>query len=238
MSWFRRSRDAAPPAPVAASPEPPAAPAPPDIEHSAPGLRRALERLGKGGGSVLDLGPALAETVAFFNGLHARIRILDLAATLAEEGLWESSLPLAAWRERAAAALAIAAAERFELVLAWDLLHYLGGERWSAVVAELGRHVAPGGVIHLLARTGKEMPARPGRFRIPAPDQLRESPATGATAPVPRFSHGEIEKLARGFASTVSYLDKHGLQELLLEHAEELHLPPRAEAQPRPQRRR
>ncbi|MFN7943331.1 MAG: class I SAM-dependent methyltransferase [Thermoanaerobaculia bacterium] len=236
MSWLRRWRGEAPPAPVTVPPPPP--PPPAEIEHGAPGLRRALERLAKGGGSVLDLGPALAENVAFFNGLHARIRILDLEATLAEEGLWESSLPLPAWSQRAAAALAIDAEERFELVLAWDLLHYLGGERWSAVVAVLGRHVAPGGVIHLLARTGKEMPARPGRFRIPAADLLRESPATGAFAPVPRFSHGEIEKLARGFASTVSYLDKHGLQELLLEHAEELHLPPRAEAQPRPQRRR
>jgi len=230
MSWLRRSGDspAAPATPPAASQ--PAGP-PPEIVHSAPGLKQALERLPRPGASVLDLGPPLAQNVAFFNRLGARLEVFDLESTLRDERLWVAPAKLAHWRERAPAALGLGAAASFDLILVWDLPNYLGRERWPTLAERLVARLAKGGMLHLLARTGREMPERPSLFRWVEIDAIREEPRGDERVPAPRFSHGEIEKLHPGLAAAKSFLDKHGLQELLLEHADELKLPPRAVAE-------
>lgn len=236
MTWLRRAADGPVPAPRAtgADAEPPA---PSKIDHKAPGLRTALERLRRPGASILDLGPPLAHNVAFFNRLGARVRILDLEATLLEERLWVAPAKLAHWEARVPPAMDLDPEARFDLVLAWDLMNYLGRERWPTVARELVGRVAPGGMVHLLARTGKEMPDRPSHFRWIDSDQVREEPRATASRPAPRLSHGEIEKLNPGLAAAKSFLDKTGLQELLLERSEELNLPARAVAEPRQYRK-
>lgn len=236
MAWLRRGVDepVAPARPGAgdASPEAPA-----KVDHRAPGLRTALERLRRPGASILDLGPPLAQNVSFFNRLGARVRILDLEATLVEERLWVAPAKLDHWEARVPAVLDLDPEARFDLVLAWDLMNYLGRERWPTVAKELVARVAPGGMVHLLARTGKEMPDRPSHFRWIDSDQIREEPRATATRQAPRLSHGEIEKLNPGLAAAKSFLDKTGLQELLLERSEELNLPARAVAEPRQYRK-
>ncbi|HEX9801098.1 MAG TPA: hypothetical protein VGC00_13110 [Thermoanaerobaculia bacterium] len=227
MAWLRPSGAVAT-APAAALAVPLE---PPRVEHSAPGLKQALARLPRPGASVLDLGPALASNVAFFNRLGSRLRIFDLEGSLREEGLWDSPAKLAVWERQAAPLLAAGSGERYNLVLAWDLPNYLGRERWPVVARELIRRLAPGGMFHLVARTGKQMPAIPSHFRWIEVDLVREQQReTGAVTP-PRFSHGEIERLHCGLAAAKSFLDKHGLQEFLLEHVAELNLPPRAVAE-------
>jgi hypothetical protein len=131
------------------------------------------------------------------------------------------------------AALALSAEQHFDLVLVWDLPNYLGRQRWPAVAHLLVEKLAPGGMLHLLARGGKAMPAVPGHFRITAAEAVREETRTPDTLEPPRFSHGEIERLNPGLAAARSFLDKHGVQEFLLEHASELNLPPRPVAQAR-----
>lgn len=232
MNWLRRVEGGAAPSATPASVD--TAPEPlEEIEHPAPGLKQALERVPRPGARVLDLGPALASNVDYFNRLGARLRIADLEGSLRDEDLWLAPAKPAAWERAIAPLLAAGAGESYDLVLAWDLLNYLGRERWSVVARELTARLAPGGMLHLLSRTGKLMPATPGRYRWIANDRLREQPRDAATVTPPRFSHGEIERLHPGLAAARSFLDKHGLQEYLLEHADELKLPPRPTAQPR-----
>lgn len=232
MTWLRRAEAATAPAAPPGSADA-AAPEPQEVEHTAPGLKQALERVPRPGASVLDLGPALASNVDFFNRLGARLRIADLERSLREQDLWLPTAKLAAWERAAAPLLAAGDGERYDLVLTWDLPNYLGRERWTAVARRLVERLAPGGMLHLLARTGKLMPATPSHFRWVTSDKIREAPRDAATATPPRFSHGEIERLHQGLAAARSFLDKHGLQEFVLEHADELKLPPRAVAQPR-----
>lgn len=232
MAWLRRAEGVAAPsaAPGPADAEPPA---PQPVEHSAPGLKQALERMPRPGASVLDFGPALAVNVDFFNRLGARLRIADFESSLRDLDLWSAPAKLAAWERAVAPLLDDGDGERYDLVLAWDLPNYLGRERWAPVARTLVARLAPGGVLHLLARTGKQMPATPSHFRCTAVDHLEEEPRDTATVTPPRFSHGEIERLHEGLAAARSFLDKTGVQEFVLEHAGELNLPPRAVAQPR-----
>jgi len=227
MGWLRRSGSVAPP-PAEAPPAPP-----PDVEHAAPGLKQAIERLPRPGAAVLDFGPALSANIAIFRRLQARMRVLDFERTLLETDLWRPPQKLPAWERDVVAALDLAPDERFDLVLAWDLPNYLGRERWPVIARQLVEHLAAGGMVHLLARTGHEMPALPAHFRITAAETIREETRSTDLLEPPRFSHGEIERLNPGLAAAKSFLDKHGLQEFLLEHVGELKLPPRPVAQPR-----
>ena len=78
MAWLRRSGGGAPAASAAPAADVTAAGPPTEIEHSARGFEQALERLPRPRGRVLDLGPALASNIAFFNRLGARLRVADL----------------------------------------------------------------------------------------------------------------------------------------------------------------
>ena len=54
-------------------------------DHPSPGLKSAIEHLPRPGASILDLGPALAANVAFFQPLGVRLRIADFDRTVDEE---------------------------------------------------------------------------------------------------------------------------------------------------------
>lgn len=228
MSWMRRPADRAVPA---AELPLPAAP-PPAAERSAPGLRHAFERLPRAGASVLDLGAALAANVSFFNRLGIRrLRIADLDATLDETGLREAAP--GPWARALPDLLPLAEGELFDLVLAWDLPNYIGRERWTALAVRIREHLSPAGALHLLARVGQTMPARPCRYRIVDAGTLSEDVLVAETVPAPRLPHAEVEKIHPGLVAPRSHLGKHGVQEYVLEHAATHHLPPRAVAQPR-----
>jgi hypothetical protein len=201
------------------------------VEHSAPGLAQAIHQLPKPGSSVLDLGPALATNIAYFNRIGARLRVLDLAETLREAGLWASPLKPGPWSERANSALALSEQESFDLIFAWDFPNLLGRERWMPIAQTLVSRLSPHGMFHLLVRSGKEMPAQPSHFRLTTADTIREELHGNESLSAPRFSHAEVERLHPGLAAARSFLDKHGVQEFLLERAEQLDLPPRAVAQ-------
>jgi len=232
MSWLRRESGAVASA-VASPPEPSAPETLAEIEHAAPGLKQALERLPRPGASILDLGPVKPSAIAFFNRLGGRLRIFDLEDSLHEANLWRSPAKPAVWERQLGAVLATGADESYDLVLAWDLPNHLGRERWAIVAPRLTERLRPGGMFHLLARTGREMPATPSRYRWIETDRIYETPTTTDRVAAPRLSHGETERLHPGLAAAKSFLDKHGLQEFLLEHAAELNLPPRPVAQPR-----
>ena len=206
------------------------------IVHSSPGLRDALARLPPSGASVLDLGSVSSVNVEFFNRLRARLQVLDFEGTLAEAGLWEAPAKLPPWAARVPEALDLGAEIRYDLILTWDFANYLGRERWPFVARELAARLSAHGSLHLLVRSGKQMPAKPGKYRIASKESILEEVRSLETLVPPRFAHAEVERLHPGLAAAKSFLDKHGLQEIVLERSEELNLPPRPQAQPRMRR--
>ena len=68
-------------------------------DHPAPGLKSAIDRLPRPGASVLDMGPALAANLAFFQPLGVRLRIADFDRTVDEEAVSYTHLTLPTNRE-------------------------------------------------------------------------------------------------------------------------------------------
>ena len=137
---------------------------------------------------------------------------------------WERRLPdLLPWRDD----------ERFDLVLAWDLVNYFGRDRWPSLVRHVVPRLNPGGAFHALIRVGQGMPSHPCRFRFSGDGQISEENLTIDTLAAPRLPHAEVEKLHPGLVAPRSHLGKNGLQEYVLEHAAAHNLPPRRVAQAR-----
>jgi hypothetical protein len=229
MSWMRRSAGRAEPLPELLSP----AAQQPAVEYPALGLKTALEQLPRPRASVLDLGPPLAANVARFNALKVdvRLRVADLDAAIDDLGLREA--PVAQWERRLGELLPWPEAERFDLVLAWDLPNYVGRDRWPKLVQRIVAQLAPGGAFHVLVRVGQTMPSHPCRFRMVRDGVVAEENLTIDTLPAPRLPHAEVEKLHPGLVAPRSHLGKQGVQEYLLEHAAVHNLPPRRVAQAR-----
>lgn len=198
-------------------------------EHPSPGLKSAIDRLPRPGASVLDLGPALAANLAFFQPFGVRLRIADFDRTVDEEEA-RDAIP-ALWERRLPHLLPFHAGERFDLILAWDLANYFSRERWLAVARRMTERLTPGGSLHMLVRVGAEMPRHPCTYRIVEPGTLSEEILSEATMAAPRLPHADVEKLHPGLVAPRSHLGKHGMQEYVLEHAAEHNLPPRPTAQ-------
>jgi hypothetical protein len=196
-------------------------------QQPAPGLRTALDSLPRPGGSVLDLGPALAANVAYCAEARARLRVADLGEAL------RSSVQV-----RIEELLPLAAGERFDLVLAWDLPNYFARERWSAIAALLAERLNEQGVFHLFARIGAEMPTSPCRYRVVPGKLVAVETVDDGARPAPRFTHADVEKIHPGLSSLHSHLGKHGVQEYVLQRAALLNVPPRAVAKARVNSRR
>jgi hypothetical protein len=80
-------------------------------------LTRALRR--DGGTSILDLGPALGQNIAFFGQYGSRVHVGDLYRSRLEAGIHtDEEHPERRWDHL----LPLSADEGFDVIIAWDLL--------------------------------------------------------------------------------------------------------------------
>jgi hypothetical protein len=182
---------------------------------NAPLFRSLLERLDKKRRIVvLDLGAVHTQTVAAFSGHRCRLEIADLAEGL--ESLQAVKFP-AAFDEAVANVLPRPGAEPTDVVLAWDLLNYLDRPALTALMAEIGRRMRPGGLMHgLVVYSDSRMPARPSAF-VPLEDlQLRILNASpGPDRPAPRYSPEDLSRCLPDFTIERGRLLGNGMQEFL-----------------------
>jgi len=101
-------------------------------------LASVLQRVEEGARvTVLDVGPALPETVAFFSGVPCTLHIADLF----------SALPLSpenggyAYREQLQELLPLPQDTRFDICLFWDLFNYLPAVAANALMQVLRPHL-------------------------------------------------------------------------------------------------
>jgi hypothetical protein len=164
--------------------------------------------------SVLDLGPPLAGNIKFLSALSCRVRIADLHRSLSAESL-ESRQPeaMGALLERL---LPLDADERFDAMLAWDVLDYLRPDQVTTLMARLGPALRPEALVFVMVSTRREMPARPARHRIVDRETLlSEGPAT-PVRPCPQYTELDLARMLPGFSVRRSYLLRNGIQEYLL----------------------
>ncbi len=113
--------------------------------QSAKLLAAVLQRIEEGERvTVLDVGPAIPETVAFFSAGPCTLHIVDLF----------SALPLAAgdaaptFSEQFSSQLALPPETRFDICLFWDLFNYLPEAAARALLQVLRPHLHTGTVAH------------------------------------------------------------------------------------------
>jgi len=190
----------------------PSAPQPP--LYRSPVLQTLLASLRDDGSyRILDLGAAVGPNVGFFSRYSCHLDIVDLLGTIAAKGL------SAALEADPAAALRQVLPEPHadvDVVLAWDVLNYLGRPQLRALAERLGALCRPGGHVFALISTAKQMPELPTAYRIVDEQTLDYRPRSAALRPSPRIPPAEVEKLAPGFAVERSVLMRHGVQEYLL----------------------
>lgn len=182
-----------------------------------PAFRTVSERLlGDRRLSVLDLGPPMTATLAFFGQAPCRLCLEDLASDLLDWKPPEEGDAMADAEQALARAFVHSSRDRFDLVLAWDLPCYLHPLLLGVLTAHIRASIGPASLVHVVGGTGERIPARPARIAV-GPDQLLQySPVDDRTVPGPRLSPGMLERLMPGLRLQHSFLLGEGLQEFLL----------------------
>jgi hypothetical protein len=201
VAWFSGSRSAAEPAP------------PPG--HRSESLKALLDSLQpEARHAVLDLGPPLAGNIQFLSALSCRVRIADLHRSLSAESL-ESRQPeaMGALFERL---LPLAPDERFDALLAWDVLDYLRPDQVSSLMARLTPACQPGALVLVMVSTRRQIPTRPARYRIVDRETLSCDGPLPLVRACPQYTQLDLARMLPGFSVRRSYLLRNGIQEYLL----------------------
>lgn len=183
--------------------------------HRSQALRTLLDGLRPGSRhAVLDLGPPLASNVKFLSALSCRVRIADLHRSLSAESL-ESRRPeaIAALFERL---LPLAPDERFDALLAWDVLDYLRPDQVSSLMARLTPACRPEALALVLVSTRHQIPAKPPLYRIVDRETLAYDGPLQPVRACPRYTQGDLVRMMPGFSVRRSLLLRNGIQEYLL----------------------
>ena len=201
MSWFSGSRPAAGPA------------LPPG--HRSQSLKALVDSLSpESRHAVLDLGPPLAGNIKFLAGLSCRVRVADLNRSLSAESL-ESRQPeaMGALLERL---LPLAPDERFDALLAWDVLDHLRPDQVSSLMARLSPACRPGALALVMLSTRRQIPARPARYRIVDRETVDCDGPLQTMRACPLYTELDLAHMMPAFSVRRSCLLRNGFQEYLL----------------------
>ncbi len=106
--------------------------------------------------AVLNLGPAVPETVNFFSQFRCKLHIADLSRELPLRADPEAQQSL---RQRMEQALALPGAVFFDLCLFWDVLNYLDREAIAALMDNLRPQLHSDSFAHCFAPHSSRTPA-------------------------------------------------------------------------------
>ena len=168
--------------------------------------------------SVLDLGAATGENLAFLSGLGARLSIADLYRSLlpVRDQLGPASDPSSFFDDL----LPGVPGAPFDVILAWDVLNYMTPEEIAWLTTSVGRRSKPGAVMLAFVASSGEIPVRPATYNILDEETLAVSAAAPRRRPAPRYSEPMLLRLMPGMSvesrfqlrnETVEYLFSHRL---------------------------
>ena len=153
--------------------------------------------------TVLNIGPALPETVSFFSRYRCRLHFADLFAELPIDPDDDPDTPLVRRFERM---LALPADTRFDICLFWDLFNFLDADAIRALMEALAPSLHGGTRGHGFALHNVRMPQSKLLFAISGDQELavRHRPAA-----LPGYSphpQSRLKELLDGFTIVRSVL--------------------------------
>jgi hypothetical protein len=176
-----------------------------------PGLFTAIEEDQRF--TVLHIGPAQPETVAFFSAFRCRLYINDLFAELPlvfAEGD-EQTL-----QQRVGELLSYPADVAFDLCLFWDIFNYLDADAVRAVMLALQPHLTASTLGHCFGVHNARSPQRDRKYSLLSPGELKLRPRPCALPGYAPHPQGRLKELLGGFAVQRSVLLADSRLELLL----------------------
>lgn len=180
-----------------------------------PGMAIVAERLQRRpGAAVLELGAPSTESLAFLAQHSHDVEVVDLyhsAGPSSRSGALRGLLP-------AVASLPLPEGEaRFDVILMWDLLHYVDPAERRLFGQRLADLARPGAMVFAFASSSKEIPATPIHFRIEGADRLRYQVAGAERLPPPRLGARDVEQAMAHFSAERIFQLRNGFQEIVLE---------------------
>lgn len=116
--------------------------------------------------SVLNIGPALPETVNFFSGYRCKLQVVDLYSELplrtpaadADDGKAKNGEESSGLFHRLEEALGLPAGIQFDMVFFWDVLNFMSREAIAALMDALLPHLHAGSRAHCFAVHSSKTP--------------------------------------------------------------------------------
>jgi hypothetical protein len=167
--------------------------------------------------TVLNIGPALPETVTFFSGFRCRLYFADLFSELPLEVPEDMAGSPGDYLEQAfREALALPAGTTIDICLFWDLFNFLDADALTALLNVLRPHLHGGSAAHGFSVHNTRTPQGGYLYGINSIDELnlrrRREPLPGY-AP---HSQSQLKALLRGLRVERSLLLPDSRLELLL----------------------
>ncbi len=167
--------------------------------------------------TVLNIGPALPETVGFFSGFRCRLYFADLFGELPLEVPEElAGCPGEHLENTLRAALALPAGTQVDICLFWDLFNFLDADALTALNAVLRPHLHESTVGHAFSVHNASTAQSGHLYGINGIDELqvRQRPA-----PIPGYAphtQSQLKSLLKGWRIERSLLLSDKRLELLL----------------------
>lgn len=160
---------------------------------------------------VLDLGPALRQTILTFSGLRCRLDIVDLA-----DDIERLNAEAEDDDRRVLAESLIGDGQPADIVLCWDLLNYLDRPALKTLMKAVAGRAVRGAKVHaLLAYSSPEMPAAPCHYLPTEDHHLSVVPVTTERRPSPRYSPEDLARSMPAYRMDRAMLLRNGMQEYL-----------------------
>lgn len=179
--------------------------------HASPGLELLVQSMRRHvPDAVLDLGPTSTESLQFLSKMAGEVDVCDLFQDASHRGRRadvfrfdpnQLDLP----------------DRRFDVVLAWDLLHYFAPLDQRAFGARLADIVADHGLLMVVASNIAAIPPTPIHFKILTEDRLRYCLPEGAKIPSPGLQTRPVEKALADFEPVRNFQLRNGMQELVFQ---------------------
>lgn len=184
--------------------------------HRAPGLAESCREMrDRGEASILDLGASSTENVQFFSGFSPNVTVLGLFQSCSERLGSGQRSDIFRFDDEAGKSLP-KGQEQFDLVVAWDLLHYFDNAGFVPFNKALSRLCRPGALVYLIAANHAPIYKQPIHFRIEKDDSLFYTlPDVGEAGDAPHLTTRDVEQRMAGFRPLRLFQLRNGMQEFI-----------------------
>ncbi len=183
--------------------------------HRSPGLAAICHEMRERGEvSLLDLGASSTENVQFFSGFTSNVTVVGLFQACSGQGANSQRSNAFRFDENAIEALP-KGKEQFDIVIAWDLLHYFDSQELVEFNRGLRRLCRPEALIYLLASNNAPIAKQPLHFRIEGEDSLFYTLPDGGASGASKLVTRDVEQRMEGFKPLRLFQLRNGFQEFI-----------------------